>query len=251
MNAARSVVFVIWMYALMLVMGLICAPALLGPRRWTLACMKLYLALVFGGLKLICGVRYEVRGAAHIPKGGALVASKHQSMFETLALWRILDDPAIILKKELSLLPVFGWYAMKLKNIAVDRSAGSKAMRDMLKQARARAEQGRQVVIFPQGTRVPPGEAESYKPGVAGLYAAMKVPCAPVALNSGLHWPGKGLVRTPGVITVEFLPPIAPGLSRDVFMTTLEQRIETASDALLPPALAAPPRHAALRDETA
>lgn len=235
MNAIRSAIFVVWMYGLMAVMGVLCAPSLIGPRSWTLACLRAYLNLVFGGLKLICGVDYQVQGLEHRPKGGALVASKHQSMFETLALWRILDDPAIILKKELKFLPFFGWYAMKLKNIAVDRSAGSKALRDMLKQARQRAEDGRQVVIFPQGTRVAPGGAESYKPGVAGLYAAMKAPCAPVALNSGLHWPGSGFVRKPGTITVEFLEPIQPGLNKDAFMTTLETRIEAASNALLPP----------------
>ncbi len=232
--AIGSILFVVWMYGLMVVMGLVCSPALLGPRAWSKACLRLYLDLVFGGLRVLCGVTYEVRGTEHLPRGGALVASKHQSMFETLAFWRILDDPAIILKKELSYLPFFGWYAMKLKNISVDRSAGAKALRGMLKQARERAEDGRQVVIFPQGTRLNPGDVDTYKPGVAGLYAAMKVACSPVALNSGLYWPAHGFARRPGRIIVEFLPPIEPGLSKDDFMTTLEARIESASAALLP-----------------
>lgn len=234
MAALRSIVFVVWMYGLMAVMGVICAPALLGPRSWSKACLRLYLYLVFGGLKLICGIDYEVRGLEHRPEAGALVASKHQSMFETLAFWKILDDPAIILKKELSYLPFFGWYAMKLKNIKVDRAAAAKALRDMLKQARERAGEGRQVVIFPQGTRLEPGETDTYKSGVAGLYSAMKVSCTPVALNSGLFWPPRGFVRRPGTIVVEFLPAIAPGLPRDQFMAELESRIETASAALLP-----------------
>lgn len=228
-----SIVFVIWMYGLMVVMGIICLPALLGPRSWTKACACLWLSLVFGGLRVLCGIRYEVRGLEHLPKGGALVASKHQSMFETLAFWQILDDPAIILKKELSYLPFFGWYAMKLKNISVDRAAAAKALRAMLKQARERATEDRQVVIFPQGTRVEPGEAESYKPGVVGLYTSMKVPCVPVALNSGLYWPAHGLGRKPGTIIVEFLEPIEPGLPKAEFIATLEERIETASTALL------------------
>lgn len=232
--AIGSAVFVVWMYGLMGLMGIVCSPALLGPRSWSKACLKLYLDLVFGGLKVLCGVDYEVRGLEHKPTAGALVASKHQSMFETLAFWRILDYPAIILKKELSYLPFFGWYAMKLKNIKVDRSAAAKALRDMLKQARDRAAEGRQVVIFPQGTRLEPGESDTYKPGVAGLYSAMKAPCTPVALNSGLHWPAHGFVRRPGTIIVEFLPAIAPGLTRDQFMAELEARIETASAALLP-----------------
>ena len=229
-----SVLFVIWMYGLLVVMGILCSPALIGPRSWAKACLRVYLALVFGGLRLLCGVRYEVRGREHLPQGGALIASKHQSMFETLAFWAILDDPAIILKKELSYLPFFGWYAMKLKNISVDRSAGAKALRDMLKQAKQRASEGRQIVIFPQGTRLNPGEHDSYKPGVAGLYGAMKTPCVPVALNSGLHWPAHGFLRKPGTIIVEFLPAIDPGLPKDQFMTQLETAIETASDALLP-----------------
>lgn len=235
MNTLRSIVFVIWMYGLMVVMGIVCSPSLLGPRSWARAVFGVWLKLVLGGLKRICGVDYEVRGREHIPAGGALIASKHQSMFETLAFWAILDDPAIILKKELSYLPFFGWYAMKLKNIKVDRAAGSKALRDMLKQARAKAEEGRQVVIFPQGTRLQPGVADTYKPGVVGLYSAMKVPCVPVALNSGLYWPASGVTRRPGTIIVEFLPPIAPGLDKKTFMTELETRIETASEALLTP----------------
>lgn len=228
-----SILFVIWMYGLMAVLGIVFAPTLLGPRSWTRAALRFYLALVFGGLRVLCGIRYEVRGREHMPSGGALVASKHQSMFETLAFWAILPDPAIILKKELAFLPVFGWYAMKLKNIKVDRSAGAKALRDMLKQARDRAGEGRQVVIFPQGTRLEPGEVDTYKPGVAGLYSAMKAPCVPVALNSGLYWPAHGFVRRPGNIVVEFLPAIEPGLPRDAFMAELETRIETASSALL------------------
>lgn len=228
-----SIVFVVWMYGLMAVLGIVFAPTLLGPRSWTRRAFRVYLALVFGGLHVLCGIRYVVRGREHMSTGGALVASKHQSMFETLAFWAILPDPAIILKKELAFLPVFGWYAMKLKNIKVDRSAGAKALRDMLKQARERASEGRQVVIFPQGTRLEPGETDTYKPGVAGLYSAMKVPCVPVALNSGLYWPAHGMVRRPGTIVVEFLPAIEPGLPRDAFMAELETRIETASSALL------------------
>ncbi|KAA5804127.1 1-acyl-sn-glycerol-3-phosphate acyltransferase [Alkalicaulis satelles] len=221
------------MYGLMAVLGVLFAPTLLGPREWTRAAFRVYLALVFAGLRVLCGVRYQVKGREFLPEGGALVASKHQSMFETLALWAILPDPAIILKKELSYLPFFGWYAMKLKNIKVDRAAGAKALRAMLKQARERAGEGRQVVIFPQGTRLAPGEHESYKPGVAGLYSAMGAPCIPVALNSGLYWPPRGFVRRPGTIIVEFLPAIEPGLAKDAFMAELETRIETASNALL------------------
>lgn len=234
MHIIGSALFVVWMYGLMAVIGLVCSPVLLGPRSWSRACFALYRHLVFAGLRVLCGIRLEVRGSEHIPAGPALVASKHQSMFETLAFWHILPDPAIILKKELKYLPFFGWYAMKLKNVAVDRSAGAAALKAMLRAARERAHEGRQIVIFPQGTRVEPGAPETYKPGVAGLYGAMEVPCVPVALNSGLYWPPSGFVRKPGTIIIEFLEPIPAGLPRARFMEQLETRIETASQALLP-----------------
>lgn len=234
MHVIGSALFVVWMYGLMAVLGLLCSPLLLGPRSWARGCFALYRHLVFAGLRVLCGIRFEVHGSEHIPSGPALVASKHQSMFETLAFWHILPDPAIILKKELKYLPFFGWYAMKLKNVAVDRAAGATALKAMLRAARERAHEGRQIVIFPQGTRVEPGEAETYKPGVAGLYGAMEVPCVPVALNSGLYWPPSGFVRRPGTIIIEFLEPIPAGLPRARFMEQLEHRIETASNALLP-----------------
>lgn len=234
MQIIGSALFVIWMYGLMAIIGLVCSPLLLGPRSWVRGCFAVYRHLVFAGLRVLCGIRFEVRGRENIPAGPALVASKHQSMFETLAFWHILPDPAIILKKELKYLPFFGWYAMKLKNVAIDRSAGASALKAMLRSARERAHEGRQIVIFPQGTRVEPGAPESYKPGVAGLYGTMDVPCVPVALNSGLYWPPSGFVRKPGTIIVEFLEPIPAGLARARFMEQLESRIETASQALLP-----------------
>ncbi len=232
MNRLRSLAFVVWMYGLLVVMGIACAPALLGPRTWSRACLDAWLKLVFWGLRAICGITWEVRGLEHVPAGGALIASKHQSMFDTLAPWTFLADPAIILKKELSYLPIFGWYAMKMQNIVVDRAANAAALRTLLKDARARAADGRQILIFPEGTRTNPGDRVDYKPGVAALYKDLGVPCVPIALNSGLCWPGKGVDRTPGRIVVEILEPLEPGLDRATFMTTLHERIETASAAL-------------------
>lgn len=229
MTLIRSLIFIVWMYGLMVVMGIAGIWLLLFPRAWSRIFFRLYLVLIFGGLRLICGLRYEVEGREHLPQGGVLIASKHQSMFETLAYWQILDDPAIILKKELAWLPFFGWFAQKLGNIVVDRGAAAKALRKMLTDARKRASEGRQILIFPEGTRTAPGARVAYKPGVAGLYSAMNVPCVPAALDSGFFWQGRGLLRRPGCITVRFLPPIEPGLPRDEFMSLLENRIETAS----------------------
>ncbi len=233
MQLIRSILFIAFAYLLMAVMGLVCTPALLGPRQWARNCMTIYLRVTFGALKRIGGVTWEVRGREHLPNGGALIASKHQSMFETLAAWQYLDDPAIILKKELKWLPIFGWWAQKLRNIVVDRSAGSKALRDMTKQAKQRAEEGRQVLIFPEGTRTPPGEHAEFKPGVAALYGAMDSPCVPVALNSGLVWSGFGWLKRPGHIVIEILPPIPPGLPRKEFIPRLKAAIDENTDRLV------------------
>lgn len=230
----RSALFAAWMYGLMAVMGLFALPTLLAPRGWAKAVFRVWLALVLWGLRVICGISWELRGREHLPQGAALIASKHQAMFDTLAPWTFLDDPAIILKRELLRLPFFGWWAVKLRNIPVDRAAGASALRAMLRAAKARAEEGRQILIFPEGTRTLPGARERYKPGVFQLYRELDAPCAPIALNSGLCWPAKGWRMRPGHIVVEILPPIAPGLSRDAFMAELEARIETASEALLP-----------------
>lgn len=228
----RSLLFVLWMYGSMMIVGFAVIWMLLMPRSWTRAVYRFWLWLIFGGLKIICGQSYEVRGREHLPDGGALIASRHESMMETQAFWQILDDPAIILKKELAWLPVFGWFAVKLENIVVDRGAAAKALRKMLRDARERAEEGRQILIFPEGTRMKPGQFEPMKPGVAGLYGAMNVPCVPVALDSGDYWAGKGIIRRPGKAVIQFLEPIAPGLSRDDFMKLLQSRIETGTRAL-------------------
>lgn len=233
MQLIRSILFITFAYLLMAVMGLVCSPALLGPRSWARACMTVYLKLTFWALRVIGGVTWEVRGREHLPSGGALIASKHQSMFETLAAWQYLEDPAIILKKELKWLPFFGWWAQKLRNIVVDRSAASKALREMTKQAKERAREGRQVVIFPEGTRVEPGETAGFKPGVAALYGAMECPCVPVALNSGLVWSGFGWLKRPGHIVIEILPPIPPGLNRKEFIPRLKAAIDENTDRLV------------------
>lgn len=232
LTVIRSLLFVIWMYGTMVIFGLALIWMLVFPRSFARAGYRFWLWLVFGGLWVICGQRYEVRGRENLPEGGALIASRHESMLETQAFWQILDDPAIILKKELAYLPFFGWFAVKLGNIVVDRGAAAKALRKMLRDARERAEDDRQILIFPEGTRMAPGTFTDLKPGVAGLYNAMSVPCVPVALNSGDFWAGSGIIRKPGTAVIEFLEPIAPGMSRDDFMTLLQSRIETGTRAL-------------------
>jgi 1-acyl-sn-glycerol-3-phosphate acyltransferase len=245
----RSLLFVAWMYGLMVGMGILCLPTVLLPRRYALACVALWRRLVLAGLRTLCGITFEVRGRDRMPTDGALVAMKHHSMFETIVAWEFIRDPAIILKKELVIMPVFGWYALKLRNIVVDRAARAAALRKMLRTAAERVREGRQVVIFPEGTRVPPGERIPYKPGVAALYRELATPCVPVAHNSGLCWPAHGLKRTPGHIVFEVLPAIPPGLSRKDFMAELESRIESSAQALYEEGLARRGASKAAREE--
>ncbi|WP_297731343.1 1-acyl-sn-glycerol-3-phosphate acyltransferase [uncultured Maricaulis sp.] len=233
MRLLRSLIFYIWMYGLMVVFGLIGTPLLLGPRSWARKILRVYLKVVWFGMRWILGVTFEVRGREHLTTGGALVASKHMSMWETLAFWEILPDPAIILKRSLIYMPFFGWFAVKLGNISIDRKGGGKALKGMLRDAATRGSEGRQVLIFPEGTRVEPGESPEFKPGIAGLYKSMNKPCIPVALNSGVHLQTYCGLRKPGRIVVEFLDPIAPGLDKASFMRELHARINLATDGLL------------------
>jgi 1-acyl-sn-glycerol-3-phosphate acyltransferase len=154
-------------------------------------------------------------------------------MLDALGALAIYPDATFVTKKELFAIPFFGWYCARAGMISVDRGGHSKALRDMLAQARDRMREARQLVIFPEGHRMPPGETGDYQPGVAALYRALGLPCTPVATNSGRHWPAHGIIRRPGVIVYQFLEPIPPGLHRAEFMRILEDRIETASKALL------------------
>src|SRR6185436_2943851 len=167
-----------------------------------------------------------------VPRGPVLVASKHMCMWDTLALYLALDEPAIVLKRELLRIPFYGWFLAKAAAIPIDRGAGARAYRKMSEAARRVLAQGRPILIFPEGTRQKPGAAPDYKPGVAGLYSLLGVDCVPVALNSGAYW--TGFLKRPGTIVLEFLEPIPPGLTRDTFMTQLQGRIESATSELLP-----------------
>ncbi|HEX9569826.1 MAG TPA: lysophospholipid acyltransferase family protein, partial [Rhodospirillales bacterium] len=183
-------------------------------------------------LERLAGIGYEVRGRERLPEPPCILAVKHQSAWDTLIWHLIADDPAIVMKRELLALPIYGAYCRKTEMIAVDRKAGASAMRAMLEAARAAAAAGRPIVIFPQGTRTAPGTptaAAPYLPGVSALYRGLGLPVVPVALNSGLFWPRRSFLRRPGRIVLEYLEPIPPGLPRAAFMAELEGRIETAT----------------------
>lgn len=234
MRAVRSRLFSLALALTTAAFCLIGIPFLALPRRFGRPVQKLWTRAIGCLAWLICGIRYEVRGAEHIPHGAAIVASKHQSAWETLSFVHILADPSFVLKKELTRIPLFGWFTVKFGNLPLDRSGGSKALRAMLAAARAIVAAQRQIVIFPEGTRRKPGAPPAYQRGIVALYRTLGVPCVPVALNSGHYWPAHGGGhRRPGLIVVEFLPAIAPGLGSEAFLATLTERIEPASTRLL------------------
>ncbi|MEO8301003.1 MAG: lysophospholipid acyltransferase family protein [Rhizomicrobium sp.] len=226
----RSALFLAWFILITTILSLIFLPVLVLPRGATVWLARLWSRLTFWGLKVFAAIGFEIRGT--VPKGPLLVASKHMSMWDTLALYLVLDQPAIVLKRELLRIPFYGWFVWKTTAIAIDRAAGASALRKMAGAARQVLDDGRPILIFPEGTRKKPGAAPDYKPGVAGLYALAGAACVPVALNSGVYW--TGFLKRPGTIVLEFLEPIAPGLKRDAFMHLLETRIETATNRLLP-----------------
>ena len=235
MLTLRSLLFTAWLYLSMPIFAIGLSPALLMPHRFAMGVVKLWARTALFGLRWIAGVKVEVRGLRNMPSGAALVASKHQGMLDVVALLALLPDACFVMKKELMPLPFFGWFAWKTGMIPVDRAGHAKALKDMTRQARDRLSQGRQIVIFPEGTRKPPGAEPDYKPGIAALYRDLDSPCWPIATNSGVHWPAHGFKRYPGTIVFEFLPPIPPGLKRAEFMTELQTRLEAASTALLTP----------------
>ncbi len=208
-------------------------PLFLLPRRFLKLVAILHIRAGLSAVKLICGLDWEIRGNPPPQRAAVLIASKHQSAWETFALQCILDDPSIVLKRELLLVPVFGWVLRKLGHLPVDRDGGLEAFRRTLDTARLNIKDGRQIVIFPEGTRRCPGAPPAYQAGVFALYKSLGVPCLPVALNSGGFWPHRGFIFRPGRIVIEFLPAIGPGLPREIFMRKLAGVIEDSSSRLL------------------
>lgn len=231
----RSLVFNLLFYvnlALWLVFAAF--PALLLPRRALLAVTVAWANTALWLMRVVAGTSYEITGRENIPAGGIVVAAKHQSFWETFVMMTLFKDPVFILKRELIWIPFFGWCLHKFKMIPVDRGGRARALAQVTRRAKVELrDNGRQLLIFPEGTRRPAGAPPAYKFGVAHLYAELKLPCLPVALNSGLYWPRRKFLRRPGTIRLEILPPIAPGLDKVAFQALLQDTIETASDRLL------------------
>ena len=207
--------------------------SLLLPRARMVALMRWYLGTVDWMERVVIGLRHQVVGRENLPDGAYVIACKHQSTWETQKLQLLFRDPAVVYKAELKRIPVWGWFMARARMIAIERTARSKALTSMVRQANQRASDGRPIVIFPQGSRIAPGDHAPYKPGIAALYGALNLPVVPVALNSGVFWPRLSFVKKPGLITVEILPPIPPGLDRRAFMERLESDLEGASNRLI------------------
>lgn len=233
MSFVRSLLFVFTFYLWTILLSVLAVPALLASQRTTMRISELWAIVSLWVLRLIVGLSYEVRGRNNLPKGPVIVALKHQSAWETIALWVLLENPAIVLKQSLARIPVFGWYMRRGQAIVIDRDAGPRALRPMVAAARSAVAQGRPIAIFPEGTRTPPGVRRPYQPGVAALYMHLGLPIVPVALNSGLFWGRRSFLKRSGKILVQFLPPIAPQLDRRHVMTELEHRIEDATAMLI------------------
>ncbi|CAK0748770.1 1-acyl-sn-glycerol-3-phosphate acyltransferase [uncultured Gammaproteobacteria bacterium] len=230
----RSLAFNIAFFTWMALASVLLSFSLLLPRPHLLAIMRWFLGSIAFLERTLAGIRYEVRGREHLPKGGCyLVGAKHQSAWETMKLLLLFDDPAVALKKELLKMPLWGSYARQTGMIMVDRAARTRALSSLMEGAQRVAAEGRQIVIFPQGTRTAPGTNHPYRVGIGLLYERLKVPIVPMALNSGLYWPRRSFIKYPGTIVIEFLPPIPPGLERYAAMIELEQRLEAATDRLV------------------
>jgi len=229
----RSLLYNVLFYALLVCLIILALPTFLMSRHAIMGIAKFWARSSTWLLRVICGTRVEYRGVEKIPAGPLIVASKHQSMWETFGLLNHFADPVYILKRELELIPFFGWYLRKAKMIGIDRAAGGRSLLKMARQAREEVRHGRQLIIFPEGTRMPVDATPNYKPGVGQIYVNCGVTCLPVALNSGLFWPRRTFMRYPGTLVVEFLDPLPPGLSRDEFTAQVSAAVEQATGRLV------------------
>ncbi|MBK1624766.1 lysophospholipid acyltransferase family protein [Afifella marina] len=230
---ARSILFNVVFYVNFAVQAILFSPMLLLPQRYGIWVTKFWTASSLFWHRLICGVKEDVRGLENIPKGGCIVAAKHQSTWETMRLVYMLDKPAYILKRELMWIPLLGWYMKKYGHIPVDRGSRSKALFSITEHAKDRVAKGFQVIIFPEGTRRAPLAPPNYRYGVVHLYKELQVPVVPVALNAGLYWPRRSIAHISGTVRVEVLPPIEPGLDSATFAAKLQQCIEDKTNELM------------------
>ena len=256
MIAVRSVLFNLAFYLNLIVQMIVLTPVyFLLPRKKAYIVPKNWVRTSHWLFEKIVGTTFEIEGLENIPKGGYIFAPKHQSFWDAYALLPWLDDPFYILKRELTWIPLFGWYVIKQRMVPVNRGARGKVMTEVMERTKAEMATGRQLIIYPEGTRRPPGAKPEYKYGIARLYRDLDVPVVPVVMHPGLFWPRRKFLRFPGHFKVRILPPITPGMDPDAFLAHLVDLMETASDRLLVetveanPHLPLPPTAVARLDE--
>ena len=220
----RSIFFNLYFILANSIMCVVCVPALLMPYKVVCFFCRQWALVVVYGAKYIAGIKFEIKGT--IPNYPCIIASKHQSAWETAFFWLVISRPCFVLKKELMYIPFFGLYLWRAKQIWLDRKRGASSIKKLLAQSKNRIAQGSTIIIFPEGTRTKPGSVPSYKPGIATIYNGVKAPIVPVRLNSGICWPRSAFIKKAGTITVEFLSPLPQGLSKQEFMKELEAKIE-------------------------
>jgi 1-acyl-sn-glycerol-3-phosphate acyltransferase len=226
---ARAFLFNVGFWVWTICLGTLALPVLVLPPRCAGRLGRIWARGILAWLRWTVRLDYRVAGAEHLPRQPAIVASKHQSAWDTLVFAVLLDNPAYVHKQELLGLPLVGWYMARNGSIPVDRAGGAAALRAMLAAAERRVAEGRSIVIFPEGTRTAPGQSPPYHPGVAALYRRLGLPVVPVGLDSGRYWPRRSFLKRPGTITLMVLPPIPPDLEREAFMERLRASIEAAS----------------------
>lgn len=228
----RSLAFNCAFYGWTTLCSLLFFPFLVFPRVFILRIVKFWISGVLWICEHILGLHIKIIGKEKLTTTPAIIASKHQSAWETIVFHHFLKDPSIVLKKELLWIPVVGWYLQKLGVVPLSRSKkrGVADLKNLLKKADYAVARNQPILIFPEGTRSKPGQKQTYQSGVASLYLHLKIPVIPIAHNAGLFWPRRGFIKYPGYITIEVLDPIEPGLSRHEFMRILEDKIESKTN---------------------
>ncbi len=229
----RSFIFNILYFCWSMLASIIFAPLFLVSSKASLMAGRPWAVGVLFLARIICGIRYEIRGREYQSAQPAIYASKHQSAWDTVIFLALLPHPTYVLKRSLLRIPLWGWYLWRMQMIAIDRSGGASSLKQMVKDAKNAIANGRPIVIYPEGTRTRPGAAPQYHPGVVAMYNQLGVPVVPVALNSGLFWGRDAFIKRPGTIILEFLPPIPAGMDKKQFANLLENTIESASNRLI------------------
>lgn len=223
-----SIFFIVWIITL----AILYLPLLLFPAHLLKKPVQFWGRGVLAALKLLIGIDYKIVGRKNLPKAPCILAAKHQSTFETIALYTNIDQLVVVLKQELLWIPIYGWYVAKSKMVPIIRGSGTKALKRIVKHGKQAIQNKNHILIFPEGTRVKPTEQKVYHAGVVALYKHLNCPVVPISLNSGLFWGKRQFLKSPGQIIIQLHAPIKPGLPKDQFIDKLKHTIEQETNKL-------------------